>query len=198
MYAKLDREGELKQRAFLWAPLWGSDVEFQKWVDFAATLPRGQGPRRDVQRVRRRHHGRSNRRVARAVCRRAGHARHPQLSVSGRPQCPRHPSEQGGASGRASRDRRWRRADGARRLREFEAGAWSFPHEPHRARQRRRPGGRAALRHDRRRRIGAAGLALCLSGSRLVHVREARRQRAGYHDLRVAHARQRGRDPCVR
>jgi predicted amidohydrolase YtcJ len=38
-YAKLDAGGELKQRAFLWAPLWGSDVEFQEWIDFSRTLP---------------------------------------------------------------------------------------------------------------------------------------------------------------
>jgi predicted amidohydrolase YtcJ len=39
-YARLDREGRLATRVFLWAPLGGSDADFRRWTDFAASLPR--------------------------------------------------------------------------------------------------------------------------------------------------------------
>jgi predicted amidohydrolase YtcJ len=38
-YGRLDRQGNLRERAFLWAPLLSSDAAFQVWVDFARALP---------------------------------------------------------------------------------------------------------------------------------------------------------------
>jgi predicted amidohydrolase YtcJ len=39
-YARLDREGKLRQRAFLWAPLLAPEPVFRAWLDFAHSLPR--------------------------------------------------------------------------------------------------------------------------------------------------------------
>jgi predicted amidohydrolase YtcJ len=40
VYARLDREGRLTQRAFLWAPLLSNEADFQSWVAFAHGLPK--------------------------------------------------------------------------------------------------------------------------------------------------------------
>ncbi len=40
IYAKLDREGKLAQRIFLWAPLHASPSNFERWVRFSQSLPR--------------------------------------------------------------------------------------------------------------------------------------------------------------
>jgi predicted amidohydrolase YtcJ len=40
-YARLDREGRLRQRAFLWAPLLASQTDFDAWVALARSLPEG-------------------------------------------------------------------------------------------------------------------------------------------------------------
>jgi predicted amidohydrolase YtcJ len=40
VYARLDREGRLATRVFLWAPLGGSDAEFRRWTALAESLPR--------------------------------------------------------------------------------------------------------------------------------------------------------------
>src|SRR5262249_2819162 len=39
-YARLDAEGKLTQRAFLWAPLLAKETDFQAWLQFARTLPK--------------------------------------------------------------------------------------------------------------------------------------------------------------
>jgi len=39
-YARLDAQGKLRQRAFLWAPLGVSDDVFQQWIAFASGLPK--------------------------------------------------------------------------------------------------------------------------------------------------------------
>jgi predicted amidohydrolase YtcJ len=39
-YARLDQQGMLSERAFLWAPLLAKDPDFQAWLAFAKSLPR--------------------------------------------------------------------------------------------------------------------------------------------------------------